>query len=140
MSELFHRIKVFVYRVTGGEPNYLLLKPDQGIEGMWGPIQGELGFGEKLESAIRRRVMDDTGMAPPGQLVDLEMPGRWTLGDEEIVEWSFGFHSITRLDPERLQRRWADFRWAGFSEAYPSLGFETDRAAIMRLHTFLNAA
>ncbi len=140
MSELFHRIKVFVYRVTGGEPNYLLLKPDQGIEGMWGPIQGELGFGEKLESAIRRRVMDDTGMAPPGQLVDLEMPGRWTIGDEEIVEWTFGYHSRGKPDPELLAAHWADHLWADFANAYPVLDFEDDRAAIMRLHAFLSAA
>lgn len=140
MSELLHRIKVFVYRMTEGAPSYLLLKPDQGIEALWGPIHGALGFGDKLETAIRRQVMDDTGMAPPGQLVDLEMPGRWTIGDEEIVEWTFGFHSITQLDPERLLRRWIDFRWADFTEAYPSLGLENDRAAIMRLHAFLNAA
>ncbi|MCP3920908.1 MAG: hypothetical protein GY711_35720 [bacterium] len=140
MSELLHRIKVFVYRINEGLPHYLLLKPDQGIEAMWGPIQGDLGFGEKLESAIRRKVMDDTGMSPPGQLLDLQMPGRWTIGDEEIVEWSFGFHSITQPDPERIQRHWAQYRWAEFGDAYPRLGFEMDRAAIMRLHTLLNAA
>ena len=49
MTELLHRIKVFVYRFNGSEPDYLLLKPDQGIEALWGPLQGELGFGEKLE-------------------------------------------------------------------------------------------
>jgi hypothetical protein len=140
MTELLHRIRVFVYRLGGSEPDYLLLKPDQGIEALWGPLQGNLGFGEKLETAIWRRVMTETGMTPPGQVVDLEMPGHWTLGDEEIVEWTFGFHSITQPDEGRLQKHWADFRWAGFSEAYPSLGFDADRAAIMRLHTYLGAA
>ncbi|TDJ66154.1 MAG: NUDIX domain-containing protein [Planctomycetota bacterium] len=140
MIELLHRIKVFVYRLDGSEPDYLLLKPDQGIEALWGPLQGDLGFGEKLETAIRRRVMTETGMTPPGQVVDLEMPGRWTLGDEEIIEWTFGFHSITQPDEDRLQKHWAEYRWAAFSEAYPSLGFDNDRAAIMRLHTYLGAA
>ena len=140
MSELLHRIKVFVYRVQASEPDYLLLKPDQGIEGLWGPIQGSLGFGEKLESAIRRKVLDDTGLAPPGQLIDLQMPGRWTLGDEEIVEWCFGFQSIGAPDPARLESHWADYRWAEFSQAYPCLGLDADRAAIMRLHAFVSAA
>ena len=34
----------------------------------------------------------------------------------------------------------ADFRWAGFSEAYPVLELENDRAAIARLHSLLGAA
>jgi hypothetical protein len=140
MTELLHRIRVFVYRVSASEPDYLILKPDQGIEALWGPIQGSLGFGEKLETAIRRKVMDATGMTPPGQLIDLEMPGRWTIGDEEIVEWTFGFHSITRPDPSKLESSWAAHRWVDFSQAYPRLGLDSDRAAIMRLHAYLGAA
>ncbi len=140
MSELLHRIKVFVYRMGGSGPDYLLLKPSQGIEALWGPIQGSLGFGEKLDAAIRRKVMDDTGLTPPAELVDLELPGRWTLGDEEIIEWSFGYHSINEPDPSRLEQHWEDYRWLDFSEAYPTLAFENDRAAIMRLHAYLNAA
>ena len=140
MTELFHRIRVFIYRMQSGEPDYLLLKPSQGIEALWGPIQGDVGFGDKLDTAIRRQVMEETGMSPPGELVDLQMPGRWTVGDEEIVEWTFGFHSITQPDVQRLEEHWAAFRWADFSSAYPTLGFDTDRAAIMRLHTYLSAA
>lgn len=140
MTELFHRIRVFVYRLAEGNPHYLLLKPPQGIEALWGPIQGSLGFGEKLESAIRRRVMKATGMSAPAQLVDLEMPGRYLLGDEEIIEWNFGFHSVSQPDADRLETNWAEYQWASFSEAYPNLGLEADRAAIVRLHTFLGAA
>lgn len=140
MVELLHRIKIFIYRLNESQPDYLLLKPDQGIEGLWGPIQGDLDFGEKLEQAIRRKVLVDTGMNPPGQLVDLEMPQRWSLGDEEVVEWTFGYHSITDPDPDRLRANWAAHRWLDFAGAYPSLGFDGDRAAIMRLHAFLSAA
>lgn len=140
MVELLHRVKVFVYRLTGTEPDYLLLKPDQGIEGLWGPIQGHLDFGEKLEQAIRRRVLDETGMSHPGQLVDLEMPLRWSLGDEEVIEWTFGYHTLSRLDPDRVARHWSAHRWVDFAAAYPVLGFDDDRAAIMRLHAFLSAA
>lgn len=140
MGDLLHRIKVFVYRLGAPGPNYLLLKPDQGLEGLWGPLQGDLGFGEKLEGAIRRRVLEDTGLAPPTQLVDLEMPARWTLGDEEIIEWTFGFQALAEPDASRLRRAWAAHRWASFEEAYPSLGLDPDRAAIMRLHAYLNAA
>lgn len=140
MSELLHRIKIFVYRFADAAPHYLLLKPDQGLEAMWGPLQGELGFGDKLETAIRRRVHEDIGLKSPGRLLDLEMPGRWTIGDEEIVEWTFGVRTADELRPDRVADVWAAHRWARFDDAYQSLGLELDRAAVMRLHTKVLAA
>ena len=141
MGELSHRIRVFVVRFAAGQPDYLLLRSTQDIESFWTPIHGPIGFGEQLETAIRREVLDDTGLTRPRELIDLQMPARWIVGDEEIIEWNSGFriapaHTDLRLDPSR----WADFRWASFPNAYPSLELENDRAAIMRLHALLHAA
>lgn len=140
MTELLHRVKVFVYQLPGPEPHYLLLRGAQGIESFWGPIQGSIGFGEKLESAIRREVMDDTGILRPSDLIDLHMPTRMLVGDEEIIEWTFGMRTMSAHGAVKLDPRFAEFRWAQFSQAYPSLELENDRAAIMRLHTLLRAA
>ena len=140
MSELLHRIKVFVFQMKGPEPDYLLLRGAQGIESLWGPIQGSIGFGEKLESAIRREVMDDIGLVQPLDLIDLQMPAHWKVGDEEIIEWTFGFKTPPVEADLRLDPRWAEFRWTQFSSGYPLLEFDTDRAAILRLHTLLGAA
>lgn len=140
MSDLQHRIRVFVFRYEERRPQYLLLRSDQGIEAFWTPIHGPIGFGEKLETAIRREVMDDVGIMKPAELIDLRMPARWLVGDEEVIEWNFGFHANPEVDHLDLAERWADFRWAEFATAYPSLELEIDRAAIMRLHTLLQAA
>ena len=140
MPSLSHRIRVFVYRVAQGRPDYLLLRSAQGIEGCWTPIHGPIGFGEKLETAIRREVMDDIGLARPNRLIDLEMPTRWLVGDEEVIEWVFGFQAVPVDGDLRVAKRWSDFRWVHFPEAYPSLELEYDRAAITRLHTLLHAA
>ena len=140
MRELCHRIRVFVYRFDEGHPDYLLLRGAQ-FESFWTPIHGPIGFGEKLESAIRREVMDDIGLGRPTELIDLEMPTRWLVGDEEVIEWNFGFHAPPRNQSLRVDsKRWADFRWVQFAAAYPSLELEYDRAAIMRLHALLHAA
>jgi len=140
MRELFHRIRVFVFRIEQGFPSYLLLRGAH-VESFWTPIHGPIGFGEKLESAIRREVMDDTGLGKPTELIDLEMPSRWVLGDEEVIEWNFGFHAPpTERDLLLDPGRWAAFRWWSFAEAYPSLELDFDRAAIMRLHARLHAA
>ena len=141
MVELSHRIRVFVYRFQERVPTYLLLRSAQGIESCWTPIHGPIQFDEKLESAIRREVLDDIGVTRSTELIDLRMPLRWLLGDEEIVEWNFGFHAAPSAGPIRINdQRWADYQWAPFATAYPSLELENDRAAIMRLHTTLHAA
>jgi hypothetical protein len=140
MSELIHREKVFVFRQHGPEPHYLLLRSAQGIEGAWGPVQGTIGFGEKLEHAIQREVLDDTGILQPENVIDLGMPMRWSLGVEDVVEWIYGFKAVPSASRLRLDPRWAEFRWASFGDAYPTLELDWDRAAIMRLHTLLRAA
>jgi hypothetical protein len=140
MSELIHRIKIFVYRFAETKPSYLLLKRDQGLEAMWGPLHAPLGFGDKLETAIRQHVHDDIGLTPPQRFLDLEMPGRWSIGDEEVVEWMFGVRTEDIIKPGKISPDWAAHRWASFDDAYHSLGFELDRAAVMRLHTKVLAA
>lgn len=137
MVELLHRIKVFVFQQKGPEPHYLLLRSNQGMEAVWGPIQGGIRYGEKLESAIRREVLDDIGVLRPLDLIDLEMPSRMIVGDEDVIEWSFGFRTQPLRSPLRLDPRWAEFRWAEFSEGYPLLELEADRAAFLRLHALL---
>jgi len=138
MQSLVHRVKVFVYQHVEEEPEYLLLRRSQGIESFWSPLHGPIGFGEKIEGAIRREVSEDIGLGRPLELVDLDMPSRWILGDEQVIEWNYGFRVPNECDQLHLARSWSDFCWAGYSDAYPSLELEPDRAAITRLHTILH--
>ena len=136
MSELIHRVRVFPYSLESREPSYLLLLREQGMESCWGPLQGEIGHGEQIEGAIRRQVLEGMGVREPLDLVDLHVPARWILGDEEIIEWNFG----CRIPPGIEATPNTILRWERFVHAYPSLELETDRAAILRLHALLRAA
>ncbi len=140
MGELHHRIKIFLFRREGLKPQYLQLKPRQGMESLWGPLQSELGLGEKLETAIRHHVRTDLGIMVPGQVLDLKIPSHWSIGDEDVVEWNYGYQCVGKLDQELLERNWSAHRWESFSTAYPTMGLEFDRQAILRLHYDLSAA
>jgi len=139
MADLLHRLKLFVYRVHRRRPDYLLLR-GSGPESFWVPAQGPIGFGEKIDSAIRRELAEDLGLSRASDLVDLELPSRWQLGDEEVIEWCFALRTPLEHSDPHLGPRWSTYRWAEFAEAYPSLELEGDRAAILRLHHILHAA
>lgn len=140
MPDLQHRIKVFVYRLHEGQPHYLLLRKSQGHNTTWGALDGPIGFDEQIEHAIQREVSEDIGLLANRGPIDLQMPKRWFLGDEQIVEWPYGFHAIDDGSGLVLDERWAEYRWAAFSEAYGRFQLELDRAAVTRLHTLICAA
>ena len=140
MHEAIHRIKVFPFRLAGPQPTYLLLKPNQGIEGLWGPAQSTLGFGDQMEDAARRTMVEEVGGLAPGSLVDLQWASRFQLADELVIEWCYGFKYDADPDPSVLESHWAQARWARFSEAFESLEMQADRTAVMRLHALISAA
>lgn len=140
MTELLHRVKIFVFQHAIREPRYLLLRAAQGLEGCWGPLQGNIGFGEKLETAIRREVIDETGILRSLDVIDLELHQHQSLGDEHIIEWTFGIRIPQHDVALRLDPKWAAFRWADFSRGYPLLELDDDRAALVRLHAMIRAA
>lgn len=139
MTDLIHRLKLYVYRLDQRRPDYLLLRSSV-PESFWVPAQGPIGFGEQIDSAIRREMAEDLGLTRAGELIDLQMPTHWLVGDEEIIEWCFALRAPLEQSLPHLGPRWADYRWAEFNEAYPSLELENDRATILRLHHILHAA
>jgi len=139
--QVLHRVRVFVYQLDLGVPDYLLLHSAQGAEGLWRPVHGNIEFNEQFETAVRREVLEETGLINRSGLVDLEMPLRQILGDEEVIHWNYGFQ--VEQAPEVLQidrGRWDQYRWSRYEKAFSRFGLEGDRTAVTRLHSMLHAA
>jgi predicted NUDIX family NTP pyrophosphohydrolase len=137
---VLHRVRVFVYHMHQGIPSYLLLHSAQGLEGLWRPVNGNIDFSEQFETAVRREVLDDTGLTSGGALDDLELPLRQAFGDEEVVHWNYGFRVDSIPEEMHLAPRFDSHRWALYGDAFPQFGLEGDRTAVTRLHTLLYAA
>ena len=138
--QVLHRVRVFVYHIRQGTPSYLLLHSAQGLEGLWRPVNGNIDFSEQFETAVRREVLEDTGLTSRGKLVDLELPLRESFGDEEVVHWNYGFEVANIPDEIHLDERFDRHRWAHYNDAFPGFGLEGDRTAVTRLHSLLHAA
>ena len=137
---VLHRVRVFIFNQSLGEASYLLLHSAQGLEGCWRPVHGNIEFSEQFEMAVRREVMEDTGLVNRGEVVDLDLPLRQVLGDEEIIHWNFGFPIDSKPEVLHLDERWDEHRWAPFDQAFSRFELEGDRVAITRLHSLLHAA
>jgi ADP-ribose pyrophosphatase YjhB (NUDIX family) len=137
MVEVVHRVRLFVYSFVDSHPDYLLLRRDQGVEAIWTPLQGRIQFDEKFEGAVLREFRREIGLERPEEIIDLQMPTQFDLGDERVIEWNYACRATPGDPPVALHSDWADYRWSVLQEAFPALEFEQDRAAIIRLHTLL---
>lgn len=137
MVEVAHRVRLFVFSFVDSHPDYLLLRRNQGLEAIWTPLQGRIQIDEKFEGAVLREFRRETGLEQPEEIIDLQMPSQFDLGDERIIEWNYACRATPGDPPVSLHAEWADYRWSMFQEAFPALEFEQDRAAIIRLHTLL---
>jgi len=137
---VLHRVRVFVFSQAAQDASYLLLHSNQGAEGLWRPVHGTIQFSEQFESAVRREVMEDTGLIAGGAILDLNLPLRQVLGDEEIIHWNFGFPIESLPEDLQLGERWNGHDFVPFDQAFKRLELEGDRAGITRLHAVLFAA
>ena len=138
MLDLNHRVKVFVYRFSGRDLSYLMLKRPPLSEGFWGPVSGPIQPWENLERAVLREVREETGIVEPWSLLDLKSPDRFQLGEFQLVEWVYGYQ-VPGGDPPsiRLAPEIEGYRWNPFDEAYQTMEMEEDRKAMVRLHMLL---
>lgn len=138
MHEFHHRIKVFVFAERAGDLQYLVVRPSPGPETLWGPIEGPILPSENLELAVCRRVRDAVGFERPRAILDLRMPERWLLPDEQVVEWIYGYGVEAAMEP-RHGRSGPEYRWEEFDRAFRAMEQPGDRDAILRLHLTLTA-
>ncbi len=137
MTEITHRVKVFVFQFTEEIPHYLMLRAKPRQENFWGPVMGTIRPWEDLDRAILREVREETGLDRPEEVVDLEIRDVWTMGEEHLVDWMYGF----RVRPAQLTLGdgVSEFQWVPFPRCYESLETETNRKGLIRLHTMLDA-
>ncbi len=135
MLDLNHRVKVFVYRFSGRDLQYLMLKHAPVWEGFWGPVSGPIQPWENLERAVLREVKEETGIIEPTSLLDLKSPDRFHVGEAEWIEWVYGYQVHGVKTPEiQLAPELEGFRWEGFEHAYRDMEMEENRQAMLRLH------
>lgn len=136
---LSHKVRVFVFRYDNGQLSYLLLRRRPSSENILGPIKGLVGIDEHLRDAVLREVREDTGLTHPTHLIDLDHASTFTIGDEGLVEWEFGYQAPILGPAGQIQPGpdVAESMWVGFEGAFCSLEMPEDRDALVRLQVLI---
>ena len=148
---------ILLYRLTGDEPEVLLVHPGGPFwarkdAGAWSIPKGEYGDDEDPQACARREFEEETGTAlPPGALADLGT-ARQRSG-KVVTAWA----AEGDLDADAIQSNTFEMQWpprSGRMQAFPEVdragwfGLEAARdklnpaqtAFLDRLHALLQAA
>jgi lipoyl(octanoyl) transferase len=121
---------------------FLLLRRTPARGGWWQAVTGSVESGEDLETAVRREVLEETGIGELLDLVDLgyAFPFEFTKygGKEplEAVKHSFGVEvggETVEIGPEHDA-----WEWVAHEEALERLTWEDNREAFRRLQGYLD--
>lgn len=140
MFSLEHRIRVFVFQVFDRRVEFLLLRHKPLEEWPLGPVIGPVTPGEKLEEAIHREVLAETGLKRPVHLKELAQPQKELFGDLGVVEWPFAWQAGTPTEPVgeiNPGPMIGELQWLPFDQAFQQLESDEDRGALVRLQLSL---
>ncbi|MBL9076879.1 MAG: NUDIX domain-containing protein [Planctomycetes bacterium] len=133
---LEHRVRVFVFQVLDQRVEYLLLRHKPREEWPLGPVVGPVTPGEKIEDAIRREVLAETGLRRPVHLMELLQPQKELFGELGVVEWPYAWQAGTPSEPVAALKPGpmiGEMQWLPFDAAFRCLELGADRDALVRL-------
>ena len=130
------QVEAIIFRRNGSRIEYLLLKRLPERNGFWQPVTGGMEEGETRDEALRREVMEETGVRNMVAVIeglyyfefsDPNLNQEYVCGvevpsSEEIV-----------LDPKEH----SEYRWCSFQEALQLLHWKENKEALRKLNLTL---
>ncbi|MDI7278105.1 MAG: NUDIX domain-containing protein, partial [Anaerolineae bacterium] len=121
-----------VYRLTGGEPEVVLVRVRRAGHDRWVLPKGLVGEGETLEEAARREVEEETGVAATveGALPPVELWYYWPPGQRRRRVHKTVHYFLMRFaggDTAQHDREVEEARWFPLSRAIAEATFPNDR-------------
>jgi 8-oxo-dGTP pyrophosphatase MutT (NUDIX family) len=132
-----HRVVEAIVFRRADPVRVLLLRrtPERG--GWWQAVTGSVEAGEELEAAARREVREETGIADPVAILDLDFafPFEFTKygGDREMAAVKHSFGVEVAGDAVSIGDEHDDWAWVTPAEALEQLTWEDNREALRRL-------
>ena len=120
----------------GGRIEYLLLRRPDSRGGVWGPVTGHVEKGERLLDALQREIEEETGISELAYIIDLRVPFRYSKGEQNIEEHSFGVQVNTK--DVRLSNEHSAYSWLPYEEAMVRLTWPNQKTSLQVLNDMIN--
>lgn len=134
-----HEVNVFVFRESGGGPEYLLVRQSAQPDSLWRPVVRAVGHHEDLRHAARTAVYQEVGLSRAFDLL-IPAPGiEEDVGDLHLVGWPVGFR-LRRAGDGVIKQGPAQHCWMQFHDALGELGLSVYRQNLLQLHWGVSAA
>lgn len=129
-------IMVFLYRITNGEPEYLLLKRNHELGGYWQPVTGFIEAPETNRQAALRELQEETGVEIYESIFD---PKHYFFFDMNGIPCSVSVLAV-KVGPETdvsLSYEHTEYAWLPYNKARKRLYWENNRETLDKLHSQL---
>jgi 8-oxo-dGTP pyrophosphatase MutT (NUDIX family) len=138
------QVQGILFRKINGDIQYLILKRTPEKEDFWQPVTGGLEEGETKVEALKREVLEETGIKNAARII--ENVDYFEYSDAHFIkrydfikEYVFG----VEVDPnERIAidgKEHSQFKWCSLQEALELLKWDENKKALSRLNEILSS-
>ena len=137
------QVQAILFRKSNERIQYLVVKRTPEREGFWQPVTGGLEEGETRVEALRREVLEETGIKNFVRIIEDVHCFQYSSphivkGFDFIKEYVFGVE-ITSTEKVILdEREHSEFRWCSFQEALDLLKWKENKEALTKLNKILS--
>ena len=129
-------VEAIIFRRNDGKIEYLLLKRLPERNGFWQPMTGGMEEGETREEALRREIMEETGVK--NLVAVIEGLYYFEFSDPNPnQEYVYGVEVSASEEIVFDRREHSEYRWCNFQEALRLLHWKENKAALRRLNKML---
>jgi dATP pyrophosphohydrolase len=130
------QVQAILFRESNEKIQYLVMKRTPEREGFWQPVTGGLEEGETRVEALRREVLEETGIKDFVRII--EDVHYFEYSDSHFIkEYVFGAEISSTEKVVLDGSEHSEFRWCGFQEALDLLKWKENKEALLRLNEVL---
>jgi len=125
-------VEAIIFRRNDQSIEYLLLKRLPQKNGFWQPVTGGVEEGETLEEALRREIMEETGVR--NIVAVIEGLFYFEFSDPNPnQEYVYGVEVSPSEEIVLDGREHSEYRWCSFQDALQLLHWKENKAALRKL-------